>query len=99
MKRSSALLFALALGCSASGGPGSATKAVILTTFQPLYSFTSKVVQGSPALEVVNLAPRKMGPHEFNLDDPSQGERCRALVRRATALVTLRSLPVARASR
>jgi ABC-type Zn uptake system ZnuABC Zn-binding protein ZnuA len=89
-----ALLFMLA-GCSAAGGGETGRgEALVLTTFQPTYSFAWQVALGSPALRVVNLAPRSKGPHEFSLDDPETGAASRELVRRAAAVVTLRSLPV-----
>jgi ABC-type Zn uptake system ZnuABC Zn-binding protein ZnuA len=90
-----ATALALASCSAAPTAPESKSPGVILTTFQPLYSFASKVVEGSPCLKVVNLAPRSLGPHEFNLEDPAQGGKCREAVRGALAVVTLRSLPVA----
>lgn len=105
MKRASLVFLVFAAGChpAATGriaewecaaAPG-AVKRLVLTSFQPLYSLASTVVEGSPCLEVVNLAPRARGPHDFDLDDPAQAGRCRDLARRAEAVVTLRSLPLA----
>jgi ABC-type Zn uptake system ZnuABC Zn-binding protein ZnuA len=92
-------ILAVVIASASCSGPqatsGAKSPGVILTTFQPLYSFTSKVVEGSPCLKVVNLAPRNLGPHEFNLEDPVHGDKCREAARGAVAVVTLRSLPVA----
>lgn len=96
------LLLSMA-ACSGSGpqraiprtGAAPAPKRLILTTFQPLYSFAAAVVAGSPCLDVANLAPRGQGPHDFHIEEPAHAARCRDLVRRADAVVTLRSLPLA----
>jgi ABC-type Zn uptake system ZnuABC Zn-binding protein ZnuA len=90
-----AMTLTLASCSAAKAAPPPRSPGVILTTFQPLYSFASKVVEGSPCLAVLNLAPRNQGPHDFNLEDPAQGVKCRDAVRGALAVVTLRSLPVA----
>jgi ABC-type Zn uptake system ZnuABC Zn-binding protein ZnuA len=88
-----ALLFLSA--CAANPDEPAPGRRVILTTFQPLFSFARAVVAGDPGVEVWNLAPRKEGPHDFNLDDPAVGARCRPIVEKAEAVITLRSLPVA----
>lgn len=97
MKRAVVFALATALGsCSTPPeGPAGSQTRLVLTTFQPTFSFASAVLKGSTALEAVNLAPPNLGPHEFVIDDPAHRERCRGLVRRADAVVTLRSLPVA----
>lgn len=75
--------------------PAAFGKDVVLTSFQPLYSFTAKILQGSPNLEVFNLAPRQLGPHDFSVEDPAYAERNTRMARRAVAVVTLRSLGLA----
>lgn len=87
----------LLLGACAAGPEpdGAGGTRLVLTTFQPLYSFAVKVAAGSGGIEVVNLAPRELGPHDFDLDDPAHAARSKALVRRADAVVTLRSLALA----
>jgi ABC-type Zn uptake system ZnuABC Zn-binding protein ZnuA len=93
---SRAALFLMLAGCSAVGAGGTGAQGgLVLTTFQPTYSFAWHVAEGSPTLRVVNLAPPSKGPHEFSLDDAETGAGCRDLVRRAAAVVSLRSLPVA----
>lgn len=95
MKRLGGVLLALAaIGCATAGDGPARGKRVILTTFQPLYSLAWAVVGKDPDFEVFNLAPRKDGPHEFDVDDPAIAERIRPIVGGATAVVTLRSLPV-----
>lgn len=105
----SARLVAVLLSLAACAGPGPErgpsapaaappSRRLILTTFQPLYSFSVKVVEGSPCLDVVNLAPRGQGPHDFHIEEPEHAARCRDFVHRAEAVVTLRSLPLAPAS-
>lgn len=85
--RRAALLLLLA-GC----GPAAPDRGrlLVLTTFQPLYSFAANVAEGG-GIDVVNLAPRREGPHDFDYDTP----RVRGLVRRADAVVTLGSLRLA----
>jgi ABC-type Zn uptake system ZnuABC Zn-binding protein ZnuA len=85
-----------AAACAGPGvRPSPPEKRLVLTSFQPLYSLASAVAEGSPALEVVNLAPRALGPHDFDPADPAHAARCRDLVRRADAVATLRGLPLA----
>lgn len=81
---------------SACATPRMQGRGVILTSFQPLYSFTTKIVEGSSTLEVFNLAPRHLGPHDFAFDDPAFAAQNREMARRALAVVTLRSLPLAK---
>ena len=85
-------LLALVLAVAARGAPPAQ---LVLTSFQPLYSFACAVAKGSAGIEVQNLAPRALGPHDFKVDAPEHAARCRALVQRATALLTLRTVGVA----
>lgn len=85
-----ALAFALALA-----GPAAASRPVVLATFQPLYSLAATIVGASRGLEVVCPAPPDEGPHEFDPTEPHHAARLDGLARRAAAIVTLRSLPLA----
>lgn len=97
MRRVALSILTLGLASCASTSPeASGTgKRLVLTSFQPTYSFTSWVLTGSSVYEVVNLAPPELGPHEFVIDSPDHVNRCRNLLERADAVVTLRGLPVA----
>jgi ABC-type Zn uptake system ZnuABC Zn-binding protein ZnuA len=90
------ILALLAASCASSRPESPAPRPrLVLTTFQPTYSFASWVAAGSTVYEVANLAPPAQGPHEFVIDAPACAGRCRELLKRADAVVTLRGLPVA----
>ncbi len=87
----------LAGGCADTqlSAPSPPRSIRILTSFQPLFSFTSAVCRESKTISVSNLAPRELGPHDY---DPTSAESYDAFskaVRTADAIVTLRSLRLA----
>lgn len=97
LRRCRVLLWLAGLaGCTAAP----ARKELILTSFQPLYSWAVALAgedqEGDHGeFEVLNLAPRSLGPHDYDPWSPEHRTRFEDAVRAATALVTLRSVSLA----
>ena len=67
----------------------------VVATFLPLYAFAAAVAEGSGKIGVTRLAPPEVGPHEY---DPERAPYRAPFVeemRRARAIVTLRTLSLA----
>ncbi|MBI2571091.1 MAG: zinc ABC transporter substrate-binding protein [Candidatus Schekmanbacteria bacterium] len=91
------LIVALLVVSSAAPGLAlaGARREIVLTTFQPLYSMAWNVARDAPGVEVRNLAPRALGPHDYApWEGAARAEFARA-AGEAAAILTLRRVSLA----